>query len=243
MVRPRSHAGHERGGLRAVRRPARGVLRRLGEPLFIEDFDLPNIVFTIFSDGTEAEFWFASERRLDVLGSGAFRILLDKTGILAGVVFPTPSADPVAQTETLRRMSYWFWHDLSHFIAAVGRGHIGWARGQLDVLRGICVNLARLRRDFSDGDAGDEPYEKVDLALPGEDLSTLEATLAPWHGNRCSGPLRLSSNSTGMSLLRWQTHGIRYPAELERMMSERLHGVTVARRQEASDIGLRKGWA
>src|SRR5438874_13077735 len=30
-------------------------LRVLGEPVFMEDFDLPNIVFFIFPDGTEGE--------------------------------------------------------------------------------------------------------------------------------------------------------------------------------------------
>src|SRR6266498_5670337 len=33
-------------------------LRLLGEPVFLEDFGLPNIAFFIFSDDTEGELWF-----------------------------------------------------------------------------------------------------------------------------------------------------------------------------------------
>jgi hypothetical protein len=32
-----------------------GSLRLLGEPVFLEDFNIPNIVFFIFPDGTEGE--------------------------------------------------------------------------------------------------------------------------------------------------------------------------------------------
>lgn len=154
-------------------------VRNLGEPLFIEDFDLPNIVFLIFSDGTEAEIWFAGESHLEHIRSGPFHILLDKTGILTSAEFPSSAPGPAGQTEKLRRLIYWFWHDLSHFITAVGRGQLWWAHGQLDVLRGICVNLLRLRHNFSDEGAGEEPYFKLEDTVSPEDLSVLQDTFCP----------------------------------------------------------------
>jgi hypothetical protein len=78
--------------------------------------------------------------------------------------------------ETLRRLVYWFWHDLSHFITAMGRGQLWWAYGQLEELRRYCVNLAHLRHNFS---AEAEGYEKIEQALPIEHLSSLQVTFCP----------------------------------------------------------------
>ncbi|MGQ0796414.1 MAG: nucleotidyltransferase domain-containing protein, partial [Methanobacteriota archaeon] len=91
-------------------------IRQLGEPLFIEDFERPNMVFMIFSDGTEAELWFASPSRLKHIHSGPFHTLVDKAGILAAAEFPPSGADSAWQTETLRRLITWFWHDMAHHI-------------------------------------------------------------------------------------------------------------------------------
>src|SRR6185503_13445962 len=40
-------------------------LRSLGELVFLESFDIPDLVFFIFADGTEGELNFGSEKRLD----------------------------------------------------------------------------------------------------------------------------------------------------------------------------------
>src|SRR5436309_3082649 len=53
-------------------------LRRLGEPLLLEDFDLPGIVFFIFPDGTEGELAFAPASDLGRLHAGPYRVVLDK---------------------------------------------------------------------------------------------------------------------------------------------------------------------
>src|SRR2546427_11631970 len=115
-------------------------IRLLGEPLFLEDFDLPNMVFFIFPDGTEVELSLGRESQFNHNHDGPYRVLLDKKNILAGAVFPRHQPTQTEQGETLRRLVYWFWHDLSHFIAALGRGQLWWAYGQLEELRRYCVN-------------------------------------------------------------------------------------------------------
>jgi len=142
----------------------------LGEPIFSEDFDLPGIVFFILADGTEGEIGLGRESRFDDMHHGPYKVLLDKKGILAGVVFADQNPGSVEQTEKLRRLIYWFWHDMSHFITAMGRGQLWWAHGQLEELRRFCVNLARLSNNFADADVGNEPYFKLEKALPVEQL-------------------------------------------------------------------------
>ncbi|MDX1523316.1 MAG: aminoglycoside 6-adenylyltransferase, partial [Anaerolineae bacterium] len=137
-------------------------IRRLGEPLFLEDFGTPYGLFYIFADGTEGELWIGHESHFKHIHGGPYRTLLDKMGFLEGVVFPAHVADPADQVERLRQLIMVFWHDLSHFIKALGRGQLWFAHGQLEVLRHICVNLARLRHNFSDAGVGEEPYFKIE---------------------------------------------------------------------------------
>lgn len=195
-------------------------LRQLGEPLFLENFDLPSVVFFIFQDGTEGELAIGRESDVRRLHAGPYRVLLDKKGILTGAPFPCPEVAPADRRETLRRLVHWFWHDVSHFITAMARGQLWWAHGQLEDLRRYCVNLLWLRQSFS---LRPEAYEKVDQVVPAEHLAPLRATYCPQE----YGPML----QAGRIILRFfqelapalaQTHGIRYPAELERLMIERL---------------------
>jgi hypothetical protein len=195
-------------------------IRLLGEPLFFEDFDLPSNIFFIFPDDTEGELAIGRESAFTHIHGGPYRVLLDKKDILAGAVFPWHEADLTEQVETLRRLVYWFWHDLSHFITGLGRGQLWWAHGQLELLRRMGVELARLRHNFS---AAAEGYEKVEKALPVEQLAPLQATYCPLEREAMLQAVHL--------ILRFyqdlapplaQAHGIPYPAELERVMVARL---------------------
>ena len=198
-------------------------MRRLGDLVFLEDFELPNIVFFIYSDDAEGELWFGSESRLDHIYYGPYRVLLDKTGILAGAVFPEHEVAQADQIERLRRLISWFWHDLSHFITAMRRGQLWWAHGQLEALRSYCVNLARLRHKFSDTDVGSEAYFKVEQALPVEQLTPLQATYCPLErGAMLQAGLALVRFYRELAPLLARMHGIPYPDGLERVMNERL---------------------
>src|SRR6266567_3761858 len=154
-------------------------IRRLGEPVFQEDYHGggADFVFFTFPDGIEVERGLGRESHFTHIHGGPYRVLLDKKGILAGAVFPWYDAAPAEQTETLHRLVSWFWHDLSHhFITTMARGQLWSAYGALEDMRLTCVNLARLRENFQ---AEAEGYEKVEQALPVEQLAPLQATFCP----------------------------------------------------------------
>jgi predicted nucleotidyltransferase len=197
-------------------------IRRLGEPVFLEDvsdygFDL---VLFIYTDGTEGELGLGRESQFDHIHGGLYEVLVDKKGILEGAVFPWHQADQIEQTEVLRRQIMWFWHDLSHFITAMGRGQLWWAQGQLEVLRRICVNLARLRADFY-AEASD--YEKIEQAVAADALSALRATLVPLEEKAMlQAALVIVDFYLEIAPKLAREHGLNYPDSLERVMCNRL---------------------
>jgi predicted nucleotidyltransferase len=151
-------------------------VRRLGDPLFLETFDLANIIFFVFADGTEGEIAVGSISSFNHIHIGPYVVILDKIGILADATFPGENPTHDSQIETARRHIYWFWHDLSHFITAMSRNQLWWAHGQLEILRSICVNLALLHENITAEARG---YEKLDRSLRTDLLSPLQTTFCP----------------------------------------------------------------
>ena len=198
-------------------------LQSLGELVFLENFGNPKIAYFIFADGTEGELNFAHEGHLDQIHSGRFRVLLDKQNILATAVFSEDVADAAGQMEELRHNIDWFWHEMSHFITAIGRGQLWWARGQLEALRAKCVNLARLQNNFSDMGAGEEPYFKIENEISVEKLAPLKTTFCLMEKNAMleSAWIIVQFYKQIVSDL-CQTYGIPYPESLQRVMLERL---------------------
>lgn len=203
-------------------------VRLLGEPLFIEDFDLPDIVFLIFSDGSEVEVSHKRESQINHIFNEPFKVLLDKKTLTAGIAPGARENDRDKQIENLRRLIYWFWHELSHFITGLGRGQLWWAQGQLGALRLHCMNLARLRNDFSDGEIGGEGYFKIEKTLPLEQLSPLQTTFAPLEGS--------AMLQAAFDIIRFykeltpplaQMYGIAYPNALERVTVEKLERLAI----------------
>lgn len=196
-------------------------VRQLGEPLFIEDFDNDGLLFFILADGTEGELSYDRASNF-IEPYGVWRALVDKVDILVEAK-PRPASDAAEQIETLRRQITWFFHDLSHFITAMGRDQLWWAAGQLEILRRVCINLARLRHDFGDGEVGDDPWFKLDKVLPPEGLAGLEATFAPLERTAMLPAVQLILDfyrSSAVPLA--EAHGIPYPSRLDRLMSTRL---------------------
>jgi predicted nucleotidyltransferase len=196
---------------------------QLGEPLFTEDFDLPGILFLIFSDGAEVELSYMCASQIDDVFNEPFQVLFDKKNITASIVSRERDIDQDRQKEKLRHLIQWFWHEMSHFITAIGRGQLWWAQGQLEALRSICVNLARLRNNFLDEDAGEEAYFKVEKVMPIEQLAALQETFPPLE--------KEAILKAGSALIRFyreiapplaQIHGIHYSHKLEHVMMDRL---------------------
>jgi hypothetical protein len=204
-------------------------LRQLGEPLLLEDFGSTVAVLFILADGTEGELAVGRAGHFRHIHGEPHRVLLDKVGLLADAVFAPPSLTQAEQTETLRRLVYWFWHDLSHLITALGRRQLWWAHGQLDELRLICVNLARLRHNFADPYVADD-YFKVDLALPVDQLAPLQATICPLEEKAMlQASLVLVRFYCELAPLLAQAHHITYPVALERVLGARLEALCAAR--------------
>jgi len=151
-------------------------VRALGEPLFLEDFGHDHMAFAILTDGTELELHFVRLGELASIRSGPHRVLLDIGGVLAGREFPLPEVDPAVRAEQLREILAWFWHDLAHFTTAIGRGQLWWAAGQLEQLRGCCVNLVRIEQG---GASEGEPYWKLDEEMATPPLDALRSTFVP----------------------------------------------------------------
>jgi predicted nucleotidyltransferase len=198
-------------------------LRLLGEPVFLGDFNGYgfDMVNYIFADGTEGELVLGRESNFTHIHGGPYRVLLDKKRILAGAVFPLYEPAQAEQIETLHHLVYWFWHDLSHhFITALARGQLWSAYGALEEMRLTCVNLARLRQNFQ---AAAEGYEKVEQAIPVEQLSPLQATFCPLEqGAMLQAALVIVQFYQELAPPLAQAHGIPYPADLERVVYDRL---------------------
>ena len=202
-------------------------VKLLGEAVFLEDFGMPEMVFAILADGVELELAFGREGDFAHMAPGPFSSLVDKRGLLGHVTLRERQPDPHEQRENLRRLITWFWHDVSHFVTAMARGHLWWAYGQLEALRRYCVSLARLQHNFEASAGGDEPYFKVQLDLPVEMLAPLAPTLVPLE--------REAIYTAGRSVIDFyrslapqlaQAYGLSYPATLERIILDRLDHVT-----------------
>lgn len=198
-------------------------MQALGEALFIEDFDLPNIVFLIFSDGSEVEINYVPVSQVGQIFDAPYETLLDKENIAAQVSLSQREVDASAQTEKLRRLIYWFWHNFSHFVTALSRDQLWWASGQLEQLRSSCVNLARLQNDFSDPEIGDEPYFKIEKVLPVEALAPLQSTFCPMEKEALiKAGWMLVDFYKQIAIPLAHSHDIPYPEQLERVLTQKL---------------------
>ena len=198
-----------------------GFVGRLGTPLFLEDFGFEGLVFFVLDDGTEGELFFGSEGRLDELEPGpTIGVLYDPGGILDGVTFAEERTEPAEQREVLRQVLTWFWHELSHFIAAIGRDELWWAAGQLESLRGHCVNLVRIEQGAF---AGEEPYEKLDRTIDLAGLAPIAETFVPMERDALLRAARElvrfhTEKAPGVA----EANGATYPLELAELMVKRL---------------------
>jgi predicted nucleotidyltransferase len=207
----------------------KAFIRQLGEPVFLEDFHGgdADFVFFTFPDGIEVELGLGREGHFHHIHGGRYKVLLDKKGILAGIVFLGYEPTRAEQIETLRRLVSWFWHDLSHhFITPMARGQIWSAYGALEDLRLTCVNLARLRQNFQTEAEG---YEKVEQAIPVEQLAPLQATFCLMErGAKLQAAIVIVRFYQELAPPLARAHGIPYPIELERVMYDRLEQLYIA---------------
>ncbi len=201
----------------------RAFLSGLGEPVYLEDFSdfgFDMVVF-IFSGGVEGELALGRTSGFDHIHGGSFEVLVDKEGILEGQVFPSHEPTEEEQRRTLRWLLYWFWRDLSELSRALARSRLCTAYGLLEGLRLKCVNLARLKHDFSS--AWVVGYEKLEQAADEQDLEALRATYSPLEREamlEAVGHLVGFYLRTAPPIATQQ--GIAYPADLAAVVTEKL---------------------
>lgn len=205
-------------------------VRQLGEPLFLEDFGVPHGYCFILSNTTEGEFWFGPESRFKDIYSGPYKVLFDKKNILVGEAFPAPIADQTRQLALLQRQIDWFWHELSHFIKAMGRKQLWFAYGQIEAMRRICTILARLKHNFSDAYLEeDEPYFKIEQALPPEYLSPLQTTFCSMeYDAMLQAAFVICRFYQDMAPELAKAHHLSYQTDLERMWISQLKELSQA---------------
>jgi hypothetical protein len=105
----------------------------------------------------------------------------------------------------------------------VGRSQLWWAQGELEILRGYCVSLARLENDFNNRDSINEPFFKVDKVVPDEQLSPIAQTYGPIERNLLlQSALILFHYYKKLAVQLAQRHGLQYPAALEQVVMSKL---------------------
>jgi hypothetical protein len=108
-------------------------------------------------------------------------------------------------------------------VTAMQRDQLWWAQGQLEALRNYCYNLVRLRNNFSDPEVGDEPYFKIDQAVPVDQLSPLQETFCRLEkAAMLKAGLRIVQVYRELAIPLAQAHGIAFPEALERILLLRL---------------------
>ena len=196
----------------------------LGTPLFLEDWgEEIREVFVILADGTDVEMIFVVERRIHEMQVGPILPLLDRTGLLTGLELPIRAPLSGDLADELRRILAWFWHDVSHLIKALGRDQLWWAAGEVEALRGYCVNLVRIEQGV---EASVEPYFKVDVEASTEPLESLRSTFVPLEAAtlaRAAFELVTFFGAHGRPLA--DAHGLEYPSELDQLMRSRLEAL------------------
>jgi predicted nucleotidyltransferase len=197
-------------------------MRRLGEPVFLEDFNtfgFDMLIFT-FADGVEGELALAPEDNFANIHGGPYQVLVDKTGVLAGIEFPLLAPTEAQQRETLRHTIYWFWEDVSHFTTAMFRQQWWLAYSYLEQTRHKVVNLAHLRHDFTREPSG---YGRVEQDMPSEHLVRLQATFCPLEPGAMARAIATTIKVYQQIAPALATeHGVEYPAGLDRVLCKRL---------------------
>jgi hypothetical protein len=197
-------------------------MTRLGQFVFIEDFNefgFDMLVFTL-ANGVEGELSMARESHFTHFHGGPNKTLVDKKGLLAGMVFPLYRPGEESQLRVLHKSMYWFWDNVSHFVTAMHRGQLWSAYGSLDEMRLKCLKLARLKHDFTLEHTG---YSGVERIVPARELRPLEET--------CCAPEAAAMLEAALILVRFYRrvarplgvmHDIKYPTGLDRVVSRRL---------------------
>ena len=151
-------------------------------------------------------------------------MLVDKKDLLAGKTFPPYRPAEQDQRRTLRKAVYGFWDTMSYFVRTTYRGQPWSAYGALNEMRMQCLKLARLRQDFATEHTA---YSGVERIVPEGELRLLAATCCPLEPTAMLDAARiLAGFYRQVAPALAAEHGLPYPADLDRVVSARLAGLS-----------------
>ena len=94
------------------------------------------------ADGVEGELAVAAPENFMAMHGGPHRVLVDDTGLLAGVEFPLLSFDEQPRKDEVERTLWSFWWQVRGAVKAWARGKWWAAASQLKGVRDSCLVLA-----------------------------------------------------------------------------------------------------
>ena len=200
---------------------------QLGEPVFLEDFNgfgFDMILF-ILENGAKGELGLAKASRFLHIHNGAYRALVDKTGLLKGITFPIERISPEEQRHNLENLIKSFWRYLYLVTGALGRSHLLSASSYLEGMRHRLVQVCRLSVDFAD--SGGHPRLEALLTPP------LVERLS-WTFPHLEREAMIASVKKSAQLFQQlakplaQAHNIIYPTSLEQVVLMRFEMMTQA---------------
>jgi hypothetical protein len=121
-------------------------IRSWGDPVFLETarnfegfgFDM---VHFVFADGVGGELALGHTGNFRSLHGGAYEVLVDKSGLLAGVEFPLYEPSEEERSAVSEHALGWFWVDVLGLAKELERGHLWDAQLYLGQMRRRCAVL------------------------------------------------------------------------------------------------------
>lgn len=192
-----------------------GFISRLGEPVYLEDFDgfgFDMVIF-ILAGGVKGELGLGRASGFSHIHGGPYRVLVDKIGILDGVSFPLFQATPEEQRAKLAKEVSSFWRYLNLFAAAVGRGRLVTAATYFSQVRGSLLQACYLAAD-PEGVGG--PAERL---LPSEVLEAYAGTFFPLEREAMLVAARRAADLLKQVVVPLMcSEGVPYPEKLEKVV-------------------------
>lgn len=194
-------------------------MRQLGTPVFAEDFsDFGfDMVPFIYADGVSGELAMAPESNFLHIHGGPYQVLVDKTGLLNGIVFPYFAPGDDDRRREVRRALVWFWRELLYAAKSLSRGRLWSTASSVEVLR---RHVKTLLEHHHNRGAVPGAWTPLEARIPSEDRVAVESTycrLEPADLARALDALIVAYRRVAPAAA--DAVGLRYPDALDRTVS------------------------
>lgn len=186
-----------------------GFMRSWCEPVFLDttrDFEGLgfHMLHFVAADGVWGEVALGNHENLMAIHGGAYRTLVDKSGVLDGVEFALYEQPHEEVAAEVARALGWFWVDLLSFKRALGRGHLLAAATSIESMRRRCGTLLAAVADVAAEPR--EPNRLLATFTPAEPEALLKAVAD------------LTSLHREVGRVAAERYGVNYPHPLARVL-------------------------